>query len=340
MNTPSPRGLAALAALTLAALTPAPAALAHATLDTAEASAGSTARISLRVPHGCDGQATHTVELTLPEGFYAAKPMPKAGWELTTETGAYDTPYNNHGTEMTEGLRKVVWSGGDLEDGWYDEFTVRGTVGPDIAPGTVLYFPALQLCADGTTDWTDTSGAADSAHPSPSLTVTAATGGGHGHGHHGGHGDQAAMEHGAPVTLGALEITGAFTRATLPNAPVGGGFLTITNTGDSDDRLIGATSPVAGRVEVHEMSMQGDVMKMRELADGLPIPAGETVVLKPGGYHLMLMELQDSLSEGTMTPVTLTFERAGEVEVQLAVGAPNAKDADHSAHAGHSGDKN
>lgn len=303
---------------------------AHATLEQSQAKAGATTKITLRVPHGCKGEATHTVRINLPDGFYAAKPMPKAGWTLSIRTGPYATPYDNHGTEMTEGLREVTWSGGHLEDGWYDEFTVRGTIGADIAPGTVMTFPAVQECANGTADWTDTSGASGVPNPAPRLTVVVGDAG-HGHGHAGGTADQAM----APVTVGELTITGAFTRATLPNAPVGGGFMTITNAGATDDRLIGATTPVAGRIEVHEMAMEGDVMRMRDLPDGLPVPAGQTVTLKPGGYHLMLMELSAPLVEGDTVPVTLTFEQAGEVQVPLAIGKVNAKAAgsmDHGAH--------
>lgn len=303
---------------------------AHATLEQNEVKAGETVKITLRVPHGCKGEATHTVHIALPDGFYAAKPMPKAGWELTTATGAYAMPYNNHGREMTEGLREVTWSGGDLPDAWYDEFSVRGTFGPDVAPGTVLYFPAIQTCANGTADWTDTSGSHDVPNPAPKVTVVAG-GGGHGHGSVSDH----AM---GAVTAGALEISGGFSRATLPNAPVGGGFMTITNTGAEDDRLIGASSSVAGHLEVHEMAMEGDVMKMRELADGLPIPAGETVELKPGGFHIMFMELQEPLVEGETVTVKLTFERAGEVEVPLMIGKMNAKGHDHGSmdHGSHS----
>ncbi len=123
----------------------------------------------------------------------------------------------------------------------------------------------------------------------------------------------------ADVTLGALTLSGAFTRATLPNAPVGGGYLTITNTGTEDDRLVAATAAFAGDVQIHEMKMEGDLLRMAELADGLPIPAGETVTLAPGGYHLMFMQLGEALVEGTEVPVTLTFEKAGTIEIMLAV---------------------
>lgn len=154
----------------------------------------------------------------------------------------------------------------------------------------------------------------------------------------------------ADVTLGALALSGAFTRATLPNAPVGGGYLTITNTGTEDDRLVAATAAFAGDVQIHEMKMEGDIMRMAELADGLPIPAGETVTLAPGGYHLMFMQLGEVLVEGTEVPVTLTFEKAGTIEIMLAVEGIAARtpsaagqdmhggmhgdmdDADHSGH--------
>jgi periplasmic copper chaperone A len=133
--------------------------------------------------------------------------------------------------------------------------------------------------------------------------------------------------------VGDLEISGAFTRATLPNAPVGGGFLTIKNMGASDDRLVSAVSTIAKDTQIHEMAMEGDVMKMRQLEDGLVIPAGETVTLEPGGYHIMFMGLSGAIAEGDKISVTLTFEKAGEVTVDL-VAAGSAADApahDHSA---------
>lgn len=121
------------------------------------------------------------------------------------------------------------------------------------------------------------------------------------------------------VTLGDLTLTGSFAFATLPNSPVAGGFLTITNAGDTDDRLLSAASNVSDRTEVHEMKMDGDVMRMRELADGLPIPAGETVTLEPGGYHVMFMKLEEPLVAGDVVSVTLTFESAGEVTLDFPV---------------------
>ncbi|WP_353475462.1 copper chaperone PCu(A)C [Salipiger sp. H15] len=142
------------------------------------------------------------------------------------------------------------------------------------------------------------------------------------------HAEHMAAHAAASYEIGALRIETPFARASLPNQPVGGGFFTVTNTGTGDDRLIAAgTSPEqADRTEIHEMSMDGQVMKMRQLADGLPIPAGATVELKPGGYHLMMMGLKQPLVEGETVTVWLTFEKAGTIEIPLAIGAPNAKD--------------
>lgn len=133
---------------------------------------------------------------------------------------------------------------------------------------------------------------------------------------------------------GALRIGHPWSRATPANAPVAGGYMTIENTGDADDRLVAVSAEIAPRGEIHEMKMEGDVMKMNALPEGLTIPAGGTVKLEPGGYHLMFMDLGGPFVEGTSVTVTLTFEKAGAVEVQLPVGSPAAKAPamDHTMH--------
>lgn len=137
--------------------------------------------------------------------------------------------------------------------------------------------------------------------------------------------------HGTHQSAG-LTLTGAFARATLPNQPVGGGFLQISNHGEQDDRLVSVTSSIAGRSEIHEMAMQGDMMKMRELADGLVIPAGETVVLAPGGFHLMFMDLAGPLVEGERFDATLEFEHAGAMRLSFIIQGRGAKAMDNSGH--------
>ena len=131
--------------------------------------------------------------------------------------------------------------------------------------------------------------------------------------------------------LGDLTITQPFVRATLPNAPVGGGFMNIENAGSDADRLVSASSPAAADVQIHEMAMDGQVMKMRQLPDGLDLPAGQTVELAPGGFHLMFMGLKQAFVEGESVPVTLVFEKASSVDVDLPVLGAAASDA-HSAH--------
>lgn len=121
------------------------------------------------------------------------------------------------------------------------------------------------------------------------------------------------------VKIGDLVLDHAWSRATPGGAKVGGGYLIIENKGATADKLIGGSSPVAGKVEVHEMAMNNGVMTMRLVKDGLPIPAGQSVKLAPGGYHIMLMELKAPLKKGEKIPVTLKFEKAGEVMVTLDV---------------------
>ncbi len=129
--------------------------------------------------------------------------------------------------------------------------------------------------------------------------------------------------------LGSLEITTPWTRATAPTARTGGGFMTITNKGTTADRLISARSTVSDKVEIHEMQMDGSVMRMRELAKGLDIPPGATVMLKPGSYHIMFMELKAPLAKDAKVPVTLVFEKAGSIDVQLDVQAMGAMPQGH-----------
>lgn len=121
------------------------------------------------------------------------------------------------------------------------------------------------------------------------------------------------------ITVGDLKIDHPYVRATVPGAPVAGGYITVTNTGSQPDRLVGASAPFAGKVEIHEMKMQGDIMKMREVTGGLKIPANGSVTLKPGGYHVMFMKLKEQLKDGEKRTATLIFEKAGKVDLPFAV---------------------
>jgi len=120
------------------------------------------------------------------------------------------------------------------------------------------------------------------------------------------------------VTAGSVKISAPWIRATPKGAPVGGGYMTITNTGSVSEKLIGGTSDVSSRFEIHEMSMENGVMKMRPAA-GVEIKAGQTVELKPGGYHVMFVGLKEPLERGQHIKVTLHFEKAGNVPVDFVV---------------------
>lgn len=128
----------------------------------------------------------------------------------------------------------------------------------------------------------------------------------------------------ADTRIGALEIRNPHARATAPGAPVAGGYMTIVNHGTGADRLLAGMADFAGKVEIHEMKMDGDMMIMRPVDGGLEIPAGGTVELKPGGYHVMFMKLGEQLKPGEERRVVLRFEGVGAVEVVFTVEAMGA----------------
>ena len=136
------------------------------------------------------------------------------------------------------------------------------------------------------------------------------------------------------VKAGDLVISQGWTRATPNGAKIGGGYLTIENKGSAPDRLIGGSADVAGSVQVHEMSMNNGVMKMRPVEKGLTIDPGKTVKLAPGGYHLMMMGLKSQLKQGDKVPVTLEFEKAGKVTVSLDVAGVGAQGPAGAASSG------
>jgi len=121
------------------------------------------------------------------------------------------------------------------------------------------------------------------------------------------------------VKTGDLVLDHAWARATPAGAKVGGGYLTIENKGATPDKLIGASSPAAGKIEVHETAMKNGVATMRPVQGGLSISPGQSVSLAPGGYHLMMMELKGPLKKGDKVPVTLAFEKAGQINVTFDV---------------------
>jgi copper(I)-binding protein len=225
----------------------------------------------------------------------------------------------NHGREVKEGVTQISWSGGSLPDAHYDEFVFVGQVDASVASAGVVYFPVVQTCANGENRWVEVPVAGSQARlaaPAPTLRILAS-----------------ATSTPAVAQAGSLSIAQPWTRATPGGARVAGGYLTVTNTGSTPDRLTGGSAAFAERVEIHEMATANGVMTMRALGNGLTIAPGQTVALKPGGLHVMFMGLRSPLLEGQSVKVTLEFEKAGKVELMLPVKAASGA-AGHTTHGG------
>lgn len=141
-----------------------------------------------------------------------------------------------------------------------------------------------------------------------------------------------ALLHPAAAQPAGITIEQPWARAALQGG-TGGAFLTIRNTGAQPDRLVSAATPLARATEIHETVRDGDISRMRPVP-GLDVPPGGHVTLQPGGAHVMMVGLSQALRPGTTIPLTLTFERAGVVQVQVAVQAAGAS-APGAAHHHH-----
>ncbi len=304
-------------------------AFSHVVLEGKSAPAGSAYKAVFQVGHGCQGSATTGVSVQIPAGFQGAKPYPKAGWTLSTKLGKLAKPYDNHGKLVTEDVTLVSWTAAAkeaaLQDAYFDEFMLRGKLPETAGP---LWFKVLQTCESGSMDWSEVPASGSSAKglksPAALLEVT-------------GPAPVAELtQPGQPI-----QVQDAWVRATVPGQKGSGAFMKVT--AKTATRLVGVSSPVAGVAEVHEMKMEGDVMKMRPVA-GVDLPAGKTVELRPGAYHVMLMDLKQALAPGSTVPLTLLFKDAKglesrvELKVPVAASAPGAPAAakagaqDHSAH--------
>jgi periplasmic copper chaperone A len=125
---------------------------------------------------------------------------------------------------------------------------------------------------------------------------------------------------GGNIYAQTVKVEGAWVRTAVPGQMGTGGFMRLT--ADQDMRLVGVQTPVAGVGEVHEMKMEGDMMKMRALPNGLALPAGKTVELTPGGLHLMLMDLKQALPRGSTVPLTLLLKDKAGKDIQMQLNVP------------------
>lgn len=314
---PRSRSRASLrAALPLVLIGPAliSSAAAHAVLERKEAAPNAAYRGVLQIMHGCDGHPTTRVSVTIPEGVTGAKPMPKPGWTIETVKSAYARAYPSFHGQVSEGVTRITWSGGSLPDDQVDEFTFFARISDAFAPGATIHFPVEQDCTEGSYRWSEVPAEGASARglkaPAPAVRIVAAAGAA----------SQAVQAPAAPATkAGAIAIETPWLRATPAGAKVAGGYVTLRNTGTEPDRLTGAAIPQAGRAEIHSMTHEGGVMKMAPVEGGLALAPGTSVALKPGGYHLMFLDLKDGLKAGETVAGTLTFERAGTVPVRFTV---------------------
>jgi periplasmic copper chaperone A len=150
-------------------------AMAHISLEQGEASAGAMYQAVLTVGHGCEGSPTVAIRVRIPDGVVAVVPEPKPGWQLDMKVEAYPAPVQMSDRMLTEGVREIIWSGGNLPDGQKERFVFSSRL-PDGDPGTIVYFPVVQECVEGVHRWIDTQkGGGHGSHddsPAPAVTLT------------------------------------------------------------------------------------------------------------------------------------------------------------------------
>jgi uncharacterized protein YcnI len=165
-------GLSLCATAVLAAASPA---LAHVDLVNDQASPGEFIA-TFQVPHGCDGAATTAIRVQIPAGVYDVKPMPKSGWKLAIQTGKYAVPFTDGGQTISQGVTEVSWTGGNLPDSEYDQFTFYTVLADSLAKGSTVYFPVVQECEKGAVArWIQIPAAGksedDYPNPAPGLKI-------------------------------------------------------------------------------------------------------------------------------------------------------------------------
>jgi copper(I)-binding protein len=277
----STHSLLALGVLTTLATT----ASAHVSLQQPVAESGSAYQAVLRIGHGCDGAATTAVAVRIPAGLEAARPLPKPGWSVSMQGGV------------------ATWTAAQeavLPDGQRGEFAVAGNLSS--APGP-MWFKVLQTCGQASLDWSQVpaSGTSTDGLKSPAALLQVLS----------------VRDYAQAQLLPKVE--GAWVRSSVPGQQGTGAFMKLTAV--QAMQLVGVTTPVAGTAEVHEMKMDGEVMRMRAVPQ-LDLPAGRTVELKPGGYHVMLMDLKQPLTPGSTVPLTLLLRDAKGVESKLELKVP------------------
>ena len=290
-------------------------AYAHAVLAESSAAPGSYYKGAVRIGHGCDGAATTGVKVFIPAGFEGAKPQPKAGWTVNIKKAKLTEPYVSHGKTVTEDVVEIEWKANSKEsalaDGSFDEFAFMTKL-PEKTGANWLR--VLQTCEKGQNDWAEipASGLSTKGMKMPAALLNIKA-------------DGAVV---AAVNTPNVAITDSWVRPTVAGQKATGAFMKITAKENS--KLLSVSSPVAGVAEIHEMKMEKDVMKMAAITS-LDLPAGKPVELKPGSFHVMLMDLKAPVEKGAKVPLTLRFQDAKgakfQVEMMLDTALPIAANA-------------
>ena len=265
----------------------APLALAHVSVAPASVAAGQTWRGVVRVAHGCDNAPTTAVELNLPAGVSRIQASASLGWQ------------------MQQSATKLSWTaepGKSLAPKEKGEFPFEFQAPKQAGP---LWIGIAQKCGATTIHWFDVprQGTSTEGMKTPAALV------------------QVVSSQDAASLASQPSVDGAWIRASVPGQQATGAFMRIT--AKEPMQLVGASTPVAGTAEVHEMKMEGDVMRMRP-AGAVDLPVGKPFELKPGGYHLMLQDLRAPLQAGNTVPVTLVFRNAKGVETRMSLEVPVA----------------
>jgi copper(I)-binding protein len=256
--------------------------------------AGQNYAAFFKVEHGCEGSPTIGVRVEIPEEVHVLDTPQKPGWTVKAERNK-------------DRVMAVTWRG-RLDAKAADQFGLFVKLPPQAG---AVYFPTLQQCEKGETNWRDIpaygQAARDVAHPAPMLQLTAAV---------------------TPPSYlaGNIMIEQVWSPATPGGAATGAAYMTIMNHGSAPDILTGGSSPVAGKFEIHQMSMTNGVMSMRPAPGGVVVPPGATITLSPqANYHVMLTGLKAPLKQGEHVAAVLNFAKAGPVKVELVVGAIGAR---------------
>ena len=280
---------------------------AHAVLVDPNAQAGSHYKGAIRIGHGCEGAATTGIRIFMPTGFEGAKPQPKSGWSVSSKKAKLAQPYVSHGKTITEDVVELEWKANTkqaaLPDGSFDEFAFMTKLPEKTG---AVWLRVLQTCEKGQNDWAEipAAGTSTKGMKMPAALLTIKTEG----------------SSNVAVANANVTISDSWVRPTVAGQKATGAFMKITAKENS--KLLSVSSPIAGVAEVHEMKMEKDVMKMAAIAS-LDLPAGKAVELKPGSYHIMLMDLKSPVEKGAKLPLTMKFQDAkgGKFQVDLLLDA-------------------